>query len=65
VGFWYQRRASQDLESYFLAGKSMHWLPLAMSGSVGTFDITGTMWIVTILSLFGMKSSGTTGCGAF
>ncbi|MFV2071005.1 MAG: hypothetical protein ACC645_28895, partial [Pirellulales bacterium] len=56
VGFWYQRRASQDLDSYFLAGKSMHWLALAMSGSVATFDITGTMWIVALLSLFGMKS---------
>jgi len=56
VGFWYRRRASQDLDSYFLAGKSMHWLALAMSGSVATFDITGTMWIVALLSLFGMKS---------
>ena len=56
VGFWYQRRASRNLESYFLAGKSMHWLALAMSGSVATFDITGTMWIVTLLTLFGMKS---------
>ncbi len=56
VGFWYQRRASQSLESYFLAGKSMHWLALAMSGSVATFDITGTMWIVTLIVLFGMKS---------
>jgi Na+/proline symporter len=56
IGFWYQRRASKSLQSYFLAGKSMHWLALAMSGSVATFDITGTMWIVTLLTLFGMKS---------
>jgi Na+/proline symporter len=34
----------------------MHWLAMAMSGSVSTFDITGTMWIVTIIYLFGMKS---------
>ncbi|MHC4165722.1 MAG: sodium:solute symporter family transporter [Planctomycetota bacterium] len=56
LGFWYQKRASRNLESYFLAGKNMHWLALAMSGSVATFDITGTMWIVTLLTLFGMKS---------
>ena len=56
VGFWYQRRASRNLDSYFLGGKSMHWLALAMSGSVATFDITGTMWIVTLITLFGMKS---------
>src|SRR3989304_1956457 len=56
IGFWYQRRAAEGLERYFLAGKSMHWLALAMSGSVATFDITGTMWIVALIYLFGMKS---------
>lgn len=56
LGFWYQKRASQDLESYFLSGRSMHWLALAMSGSVSNFDITGTMWIVSLLFVLGMKS---------
>lgn len=56
IGFAYQRIASRNLDSYFLGGKSMHWLAMAMSGSVSTFDITGTMWIVTIIYLFGMKS---------
>jgi Na+/proline symporter len=56
IGVWYQRRAARNLDSYFLAGKSMHWLALAMSGSVATFDITGTMWIVTLIALFGLKS---------
>lgn len=56
LGFWYRKRASADLESYFLGGKRMHWLALAMSGSVSTFDITGTMWIVSMLFILGMKS---------
>ncbi|MFC1694009.1 sodium:solute symporter family protein [Candidatus Latescibacterota bacterium] len=56
LGFWYQKRASKNLESYFLGGKSLHWLALAMSGSVSTFDITGTMWIVSLLFVLGMKS---------
>jgi len=56
TGFWYQRRASRNLDSYFLGGKRMHWLALAMSGSVSNFDITGTMWIVTLITLFGFKS---------
>ena len=56
LGFWYQRRASKNLESYFLGGRKLHWLALAMSGSVATFDITGTMWIVSLLFLLGMKS---------
>ena len=56
MGFWYKKRASRNLEAYFLGGKSMHWLALSMSGSVSTFDITGTMWIVSLLYLMGMKS---------
>ena len=56
LGFWYHKRASKNLESYFLGGKKIHWLALAMSGSVSNFDITGTMWIVSMLFLFGMKS---------
>jgi Na+/proline symporter len=56
LGLWYLKKASKNLNSYFLAGKNIHWLPLAMSGSVSTFDITGTMWIVSILFVLGMKS---------
>lgn len=56
LGFWYRRRAAKDLEAYFLAGKRMHWLVLAMSGAVGNFDITGTMWMISVLFLLGMRS---------
>ncbi len=56
LGFYYQKLASRDLESYFLSGKSMHWLPLSMFGSVATFDISGTMWIVSMIFILGMKS---------
>jgi Na+/proline symporter len=56
LGFWYKRRASKSLDSYFLGGKRIHWLLLSMSGSVSNFDITGTMWIVSILFVLGMKS---------
>lgn len=56
LGFWYQRRASRNLNAYFLGDKSIHWLALAMSGSVSNFDITGTMWIVSILFVLGFKS---------
>jgi len=56
LGFWYQRRAAQNLDAYFLGNKSMPWLMLAMSGSVSNFDITGTMWICSMLFLMGMRS---------
>jgi Na+/proline symporter len=56
LGLWYRKRAARNIEAYFLGGKRMHWLPLAMSGSVSTFDITGTMWIVSLLFVVGMRS---------
>jgi len=56
VGFYYARRAARGLDAYFLGGRGMHWLALAMSGSVSNFDITGTMWIISILYVLGMKS---------
>lgn len=56
LGFWYRKRAAKNIEAYFLGGKSIHWLALAMSGSVGNFDIAGTMWIVSVIFVLGMKS---------
>ncbi|MBM3297391.1 MAG: sodium:solute symporter, partial [Candidatus Aminicenantes bacterium] len=56
LGFWFQKRASRSLESYFLGGRRLHWLTLAMSGSVSNFDITGTMWIVSMLFILGLRS---------
>lgn len=56
AGFWFRRAASESLDAYFLGGRRLHWLALAMSGSVSNFDITGTMWIVSIIYLLGMKS---------
>lgn len=56
AGFWFQARAARGLDSYFLGGKSIHWLALAISGASSNFDVTGTMWIVTLIGLFGFKS---------
>lgn len=56
AGFWYRRRASQSLEAYFLGGKKIPWPALAMSGAVSNFDITGTMWMVSVMILLGMQS---------
>lgn len=56
AGFWYQRRAARGLDSYFLGGKNIPWVALAVSGASSMFDVTGTMWIVTLIVLFGLKS---------
>lgn len=56
IGVWQQKRASRNIDSYFLGGNQIHWLALAMCGSVSTYDISGTMWMVALVFLFGMKS---------
>lgn len=56
LGFWFKRQASKNIDSYFLGENRLPWFALAMSGSVSTFDISGTMWMVALIYLFGMKS---------
>lgn len=56
LGFWISKRASKNLDSYFLGGKSMPWYLLGLSNASGMFDITGTMWMVAILFVYGVKS---------
>jgi Na+/proline symporter len=57
LGLWISRRASQDLNSYFLGGKTMPWWMLGVSNASGMFDIAGTMWLVTVCFVYGLKSA--------
>lgn len=56
-GFWVSKRASKDMQSYFLGGNSIKWYYLGLSNASGMFDISGTMWTVTILFVYGLKSA--------
>lgn len=56
MGLWVSRRGAKDLDSYFLGGKKMPWYMLGVSDASGMFDIAGTMWLVYILFLYGLKS---------
>ncbi|MGH7996200.1 MAG: sodium:solute symporter family protein [Opitutaceae bacterium] len=56
VGLWFSRRGIRDLDSYFLGGKALPWYILGVSDASGMFDISGTMWLVYVLFLYGMKS---------
>jgi len=56
VGFVLEKRASRNLDSYFLGGNKMPWWLLAMSNATSMFDISGTMWLVYLLYVYGMKS---------
>jgi Na+/proline symporter len=55
VGFYLSRRASEDIDSYFLGGNDVPWWVLGTSNASSMFDITGTMWIVSLLFVYGMK----------
>jgi Na+/proline symporter len=55
VGFWVSKKASQSAESYFLAGKSMPWWLIGVAHGSSGIDITGTMWFVTMLFVYGAK----------
>ena len=55
VGIAMERRASKNIDSYFLGGKSIPWWLLGMSGSSTYFDITGTMWIVSTFYVLGVR----------
>jgi solute:Na+ symporter, SSS family len=56
AGSLMSRRASEDLNAYFLGGKKIPWYILSISNSGGMFDISGTMWLVTIAFVYGMQS---------
>jgi Na+/proline symporter len=55
IGFAMKRRAARGMSAYFLGGRQLPWWALAMSGSSSYFDITGTMWIVSLFILLGLK----------
>ncbi|MCE5307701.1 MAG: hypothetical protein LLG20_08660 [Acidobacteriales bacterium] len=55
IGVAVKRRASRGVESYFLGNRRLPWWALAMSGSSSYFDITGTMWIVSLFVVLGLR----------
>jgi solute:Na+ symporter, SSS family len=55
IGIAVVRRASRSLDDYFLAGNTLPWYVLGMSNASAMFDITGTMWLVYNLFVYGMK----------
>jgi len=56
AGIWVARRGAKDLNSYFLGGKNLPWYYLGVSNASGMFDISGTMWLVYVLFIYGLKS---------
>ena len=55
IGVAVVRRASRSLDDYFLAGNRIPWYVLGLSNASAMFDITGTMWLVYNIFVYGMK----------
>jgi Na+/proline symporter len=56
IGLWYRKKARENKESYMLGGKSLPWYKLGLSDASDMFDISGTMWMVSLCFVYGMKS---------
>ena len=57
LGFYLSKKSAKNLESYFLGGNELPWYYLGLSNASGMFDISGTMWSVGILFVYGLKSA--------
>ncbi|HVO74050.1 MAG TPA: sodium:solute symporter family protein [Ignavibacteriaceae bacterium] len=56
LGIFLSKKASKNINYYFLGGNSIPWYFLGVSDASGMFDIAGTMLLVYWLSVYGMKS---------
>ena len=57
IGIYIRRRAGEGLDSYFLGGRKIPWYVLGVSNASSMFDITGTMWFVSVLFIYGLKGA--------
>jgi Na+/proline symporter len=56
IGIIMKKRAEQNKTAYLLGGNKLPWYMLGLSNASGMFDISGTMWLVTIGFVYGLKS---------
>ena len=56
IGLLLRKKASKSKEAYMLGGNTLPWYLLGLSNASGMFDISGTVWLVTLLFVYGLKS---------
>ena len=56
LGWFLRKKARQNKESYLLGGKKLPWYLLGLSDASDMFDISGTMWMVALCFVYGLKS---------
>jgi Na+/proline symporter len=56
IGLLLRKKARKSKNDYLMGGKTLPWYMLGLSNASGMFDISGTMWLVTLMVVYGMKS---------
>ncbi|MCU0324444.1 MAG: Na+:solute symporter [Spirosomaceae bacterium] len=56
IGIILRNRAKKSKNDYMLGGKTLPWWMLGISNASGMFDISGTIWMVSIMFIYGLKS---------
>lgn len=57
IGLVLKKKAERSKADYLLGGNKIPWYYLGLSNASGMFDISGTMWLVTLLFVYGLKSA--------
>ncbi len=55
LGAYLARKASRSIEDYFLAGRTMPWWALGVSGMTYFFDLAGTSLVVSFIFMLGPR----------
>ena len=57
IGIIARKKAQRSKDDYLMGGKSIPWYLLGLSNASGMFDISGTIWLVTLMFVYGIKSA--------
>jgi SSS family solute:Na+ symporter len=55
IGLVLKKRAQENKTAYLLGGNKLPWYMLGLSNASGMFDISGTMWLVSLTFVYGLK----------
>ncbi|MGE5679794.1 MAG: sodium:solute symporter family transporter [Bacillota bacterium] len=55
LGFYFEKKASKGIDSYFLGDRNIPWWALGASGMAANVDLSGTMIIAGLLYALGTK----------
>ncbi|MFZ1583744.1 MAG: sodium:solute symporter, partial [Saprospiraceae bacterium] len=56
LGWYYRLKARESKDSYLMGKKKLPWYMLGLSDASDMFDISGTMWMVSLCFVYGLKS---------